>query len=268
MLLFNKKCSNCQCYYDETLKECPDCHKSNELYASRDIPESIVFFHPFAQIGLFLCGFAYVGMLLCEVIFTVFFSGIANETLRDCLILFFTYLLMLGGLLAITLTAKARRKDFLKSFTRPLDYAWGAAFTGFMLIASLVIGMIVSIFYSGGPNANQEDAIKYVTNYPILMFFVTVFFGPICEELTYRVGLYTFLRRINKILAICVTAIVFAFIHFHFGAKDIAGELWSIPTYLACGALLSIAYEYHGPACSITAHMAFNLIAFLAIVVK
>ena len=266
MFLFNKKCSNCQAYYDPTLNECPECHKTNELHTRRDIPDSVVFYHPYAQIGLFLCGFAYVGMLLIEIIISLFFSSMADSTLKTCLILFFTYLMMLGGLMAIILTG--RRKEFFKKFTRPIDYAWGMAYVGFMLAAGLFIGMIVSVFYNGEVNDNQKDAIEYITNYPILMFFTTVLFGPICEELTYRVGLYSFLRRINRVLAFIVASIAFALIHFRFNAVDIVGELWSIPSYLACGFLLCLAYEHRGPACAIMAHLVYNLIAYLVIIVK
>ena len=29
------KCPNCEAYHDPTLKECPECHKSNELFNLR-----------------------------------------------------------------------------------------------------------------------------------------------------------------------------------------------------------------------------------------
>ena len=64
MLLNNKKCHNCNAYYDPTLNECPQCHKENELYTNRQLSDSVMYYHPIAQIGLFLAGFSYVGMLV------------------------------------------------------------------------------------------------------------------------------------------------------------------------------------------------------------
>ena len=72
MLLKNKKCPNCGAYYDPTLGKCPECHKHNELYLNREINDKVAFMHPVAQIGLFLGGFSYTGMLLIQIIFALF----------------------------------------------------------------------------------------------------------------------------------------------------------------------------------------------------
>ena len=59
--------------------------------------------------------------------------------------------------------------------------------------------------------------------------------------------------------------VVFAFIHFDFeaiGTPEIVEELWSLPSYLVSGLILTIAYEHRGPACSMTAHVLYNLFAF------
>lgn len=264
MLLFEKNCPNCDTYYDATLNECPNCHKSNELYAQRDVSSNIVYFHPLAQIGLFLGGFAYAGMLVCELIGSLFFSGIKDEKLLTAVVLFFAYLLMAGGLLSIAFFT--RRKAFSKSFTRPLNYAYGAGFAGLLVLASLVVGMFISIFHTETINGNQANVEDMVNNYPILAGFIIMLLAPICEEMTYRVGLYSFLRRINFVAAFIVSTLVFAFIHFDFEAGNLINELWAMPSYIATGVLLTLAYELHGPACSITAHTIFNLIAFLTIV--
>ena len=129
----------------------------------------------------------------------------------------------------------------------------------------LAFSSIISIFHEVSDNVNQTAAIEYAQNYPIIAFFVVGIIGPVCEELTYRVGLYSFLRRINKYLAFTVTTIIFAFIHFNFDAADIVNELWSLPSYLLAGFILTLAYEHRGPACSMTAHVLYNVFAFLVI---
>ena len=264
MLLFGRNCPNCHTYYDATLIECPNCHKNNELYARGEIANEIVFLHPAAQLGLFLGGFAYAGMIICEFIAAFFCLSVKDEILTNSLIVFFAYLLMCGGLLSIPLLT--RRKTFFKKFTRPLDYAYGAGYAGLILVSELVITLFITIF-NPNPfvNGNQQDVIKYITNYPILMFFALCLLGPICEEMTYRVGLHSFFRRINRALAFIVTAFIFAFVHFRFNYDNITGELLALPSYLMAGIILAFAYEHRGPACSITAHILFNLTAYLTI---
>ena len=264
MLFKNKKCPNCGSYHDPTLEQCPICHKDNELYTNRCLRDSTMFYHPAAQIGLFLAGFGFAGMILSEIIGAFFFAGVANKELKYALILLFTYLLMLSALIVIAFSS--RQNIFIKKFKRPIDYPLGLAYAGAIVVTGLIIGMITSIFYKE-TNSNQAAAEEVISNYPIIAGFVICIIGPICEELTYRVGLYSFLRRINKVLAFVVTVIVFALIHFDFTAENIVGELWSLPSYLACGALLTIAYDHRGPACSIVAHMAYNTTAFLLVII-
>ena len=266
MLFRNKKCPNCETYYEPTLEKCPGCHKTNELYLNREITNKIVFMHPIAQIGMFLAGFALAGMLVGELIisnFVVLIPG--DDVLKQTLLLLFTYLSMLGGLAAIVLTT--RRKHFFSKYKRGLDYVYGIGYAITIVLVSMIIGAIITIFHTPADNNNQAAAVAVAKNYPIIAFFLLGFLGPICEELTYRVGLYSFFRRINKYLAFGVTIVVFALIHFDFGAEDIINELWSLPSYLISGFILTLAYDHRGPACSMTAHVLYNIFAFLMMLV-
>lgn len=266
MLLKSKNCSNCGRYYDPTLEQCPTCHKRDELYEQRGIPSSIVFFHPAAQIGLFVCGFAYIGMLISEIIAAFFLNFVPKGDYRDLLILVVAYLLMLLGLLLIALLT--RRNSFLKKFERPFDYLFGLAFAVMVIVASSVVGSITQLFYQAQDNANQSAAVTMSLNYPILSGIILCLIGPICEEMTYRVGLYSFFRRINIVLAMIVTTIIFAFIHFDFTAEDMINELWNLPSYIVAGLVLTIAYEVRGPACSMMAHILYNTFAFIMILLR
>ena len=259
MFLKWKKCPNCDTYHDPTLEKCPECHKHNELYLNRELPTSVAFLDPIAQIGLFLAGFAYAGMLISEIIASSFLQSIADEILRKTLLITVAYLTMFFGLGAIVLLT--RRKHFFKKYTRGLDYIYGAGYALSLVFASLILSSIISIFITPGDNTNQSEAIKIANNYPIIAFFILALLGPICEELTYRVGLYSFLRRINKWMALGVTALVFAFIHFSFDG-DMVNELISLPSYIVSGLILTYAYEHRGPACSMTAHILYNIFAF------
>ena len=261
MLIKNKKCTNCETYYDPTLEKCPHCYKRNELYLDREISDKIAFMHPIAQIGLFLAGFSLAGMLLAELMLAPFIRMVPNDDIKSTLLLTFTYVLMFVGLGLIVLLT--RRKHFFSKYKRGIDYVYGLGYAITIVLASMILGSIISLFHESVDNANQQAAISFAKNYPIIAFFVLGFLGPICEELTYRVGLFSFLRRINKYLAFAITVLVFAFIHFDFTSTNIVEELWSMPSYIISGFILTLAYEHRGPACSMTAHVAYNIFAFL-----
>ena len=261
MLIKYKKCRNCETYYDPTLEKCPHCYKRNELYLDNELSNHVAFMHPIAQIGLFLGGFGFAGMLFIRLILSIFTDHIADVAVRSATLISLAYVFMLIGLAAIVLFT--RRKYFFSRYKRGIDYFYGLIYAITLVLVGSLIGVIVSIFYKVEDNANQSAAVEYANNYPILAFFILGIIGPICEELTYRVGLYSFLRRINKYLAIFVSAIIFAIIHFGFDAEDIVGELVALPSYIASGIVLAIAYENRGPACSMTAHIIYNIFAFL-----
>ena len=263
MLFNDKKCSNCGRYYDPTLNECPKCHNSNELSSERWFPKNIFSFNPYSQIGLFIIGFAYGGMLLLEFIFSLFTAFVSDKELRNLIIISLTYLFMLGALTVVCLT-NDRRKGFLKRFTNSTDYTFGIIYAIAIFAFGMLLSGLISMFYKASDNANQTAAVNYVQNYPIIAFFVLCIFGPVCEELTYRVGLYSFLRRIHIVPAIIISVIFFALIHFDFTNIN-ADELIALPSYIASGLILTVAYEHRGPACSITAHLLYNSLAFIMI---
>ena len=266
MLIKDVKCPNCETYHDPTLRKCPSCHKNNELFALNRLPKRVLFLHPMAQVGLFLIGFSYIGMLIAEIIFALVLRGMPSDLLKTTLMLTLVYGAMFLGLCSIPLFT--RRKELFDKYKSGIDYLYGLAYAITIICIGTVIGALVSLFYNSQDNVNQTVAIEISTGYPILAFFVLGFLGPICEELTYRVGLYSFLRRINKYLAFAVTIVIFALIHFEFMADDIVNELWSLPSYIISGFLLTLAYEHRGPACSMTAHITYNIFAFILILVQ
>ena len=76
------------------------------------------------------------------------------------------------------------------------------------------------------------------------------------------------LRRYNKYLALILTTIVFALIHFRFNSENIVGELWSLPSYLIAGFILTFAYEKGGLSSSLTAHVIYNIVSFVMTLVQ
>ena len=115
-------------------------------------------------------------------------------------------------------------------------------------------------------NANQSDIMELTTAYPTIMFFITVIIGPLCEEITYRVGLFELLKEKNEIMAFIVSSLIFAFIHMSFIDTTLKAELTAFPIYLCIGLCLTYAYKKYGLACSYVAHLSLNLISFLSII--
>lgn len=259
MLLTSIKCSNCGAYHDATLKECPQCHKNNELRTLKDFPKRVFFLHPIAQIAIFIIGFAYLGKLICGSILVAFISSALWVEIL-------TYLIMIVGILVILFFT--RRKLFIEDLKRYEYYVVGVVFGAVMVFIGILLTQITSLFYQGDPNGNQADAEDILTLYPIPAFFLFAFLGPICEELTYRVGFYSLLRRYNKYLALVLTTIVFAIIHFRFTSDNIVSELWSLPSYLVSGFILTYAYEKGGFVSSLTAHAIYNIVSFVITLVQ
>lgn len=268
MLFKDIKCPNCQAYHDPTLNKCPECHNSNELFKVNRVPKRVVFLHPICQLAMFVIGFAFLGMFLTEYIFAFFVREIDSDSLvfKSTVLMALTYVTMLIGLLAVPLFS--RRKYFFSKFNSGIDYIYGIAFAITLMAAGALVTAVTSIWHTPADNVNQMGVESIAKSYPLIGILIMGIVGPICEELTYRVGLYSFLRRINKYLALIVTMIVFALIHFTFDAENIIEELWAFPSYLISGLILTLAYELRGPACSITAHVCYNLIALLMVMVQ
>lgn len=265
MLLFNKKCSKCGQKYDKTLDKCPSCQIDNDTPLNRRFNKNVVFLDTEIQVGLFFIGFSYLGMLIVQFFLGFFINvnTIGGKTLLTCL----SYGIIFIGLLALALTN--RPNLFISRFKRWQDYligiAYAAVLIGLGLLIPIIMHKITGVPMSGDEidNTNQKLARDMVRNYPIPTFFILTIIGPICEEITYRVGLFTFLKRINTVLAFIVSSLVFAAVHFNFTAENMTLELIALPSYIVLGLLLTLAYQHRGPACSMVAHMSYNVLAWV-----
>ena len=156
-----------------------------------------------------------------------------------------------------------------KSFTQIQSFLAGVA----CLIAIFGFDYLYSIFVyllrtPVTNNINETTLVSLETLYPAGALIIFGFIGPICEELTYRVGLFSFFRRKSRKLAYIVTMIVFAFIHFNFSTTSLLNEILNLPFYAFAAFAFSYAYERFGFAASLTAHILNNVIsiAFIKII--
>ena len=267
MLFHKKKCTQCGSSYDVVDETCPTCHTPDEHYQELNIPKNLIWVSFVKQLILF--GVGYLGLkilgLLAELCLMLF--GIQNETTYAMAVNTIRYVGIFAAMIIILWNDFPK---FRKTFARAFPYLIGLAGTAALIFSNIFINVIVSYFYTTSENANQTLANSMVAQYPILCIIVLGIMGPIVEEITYRLGLFTFFCRINKYAAYAITVVIFALIHFSFfnnTMEEFINELWNLPSYIVAGFLLTLWYDKFGLASSITAHIGNNLYAVIMTII-
>lgn len=264
--MFKKiKCEQCEKMYDEAFHECPSCHTKNDKLDPNF--KKITMLSIGKQIAFFLVGligFEIIGLLISYIMYVTDFADDYSD-IAPMLLNALVYLILFGTLFAI---ANVDIKKIFSSFKKWQPYVAGVCcFFAIVLfgITYSIILEILDIKIIG--NTNQESIDTTALNFPLTSMIIFGFVGPICEELTYRVGLFSFLKRISKWLAYPVTMIVFTLIHFDFGAETITNELLNLPYYLSAAFLLTFTYDKFGFAGSAFAHVLNNVISLIPVAV-
>ena len=157
-------------------------------------------------------------------------------------------------------------KKYLPKFAHWLPYVVGICFGLSIMLFDELYLRFVNLFYNTGLGGNEADIRQIIARYPVASVFIFGLIGPMCEELTYRVGVFNLIKRWNRILAYVLTGLIFGFIHMKYDG-NIATEFILLPTYIAPGVLLSFAYDLFYLPCSYTAHITNNLIVIISQVV-
>lgn len=262
--MFDKTiCPKCEKAYDDHRDKCPKCHALNDSFTRNKKIDMMFWPHPIMQVVYFLIGF-----LLIQIIPIFVRLGLAdlaskNPVYYSALLNCITYL-TITIVFALVLIPEYFQlgRQFQKGFR-----AYLIAIIGFLVLISFSFlwSYIYSLAFPNQINDNQNSINTMTISYPILSLLSVVFFAPFVEELTYRVGLFGFLHRINRYLAYSVTIIFFALIHINFQTTNWGAEAMAIPTYLVGATILTIAYEKGGFASSYLIHLANNLLSFILI---
>lgn len=265
-MLFKKKiCPFCKASYDEALESCPHCHTVDENYP-KEGSRVITWLPFFKQLILFGVGFA--GLQILSSFIAIIFRGLNLDSVGYvAAVNYSTYFLLIVGLLLIVFKDL---KYLMQSWKKGFSYMFGFLYGIALIVASVIYSTLINSLIPISDNANQSAVVAITERYPLLSILVLGIIGPVCEELTYRVGLYSFGRRINMGLAFVITFIVFAFIHFDFtsiGTDTFINELLNLPNYAIAGVLLCLAYETNGFAGSCIAHMTNNLYSVILIII-
>lgn len=228
-----------------------------------DFESRVMKINPMKSLTFFIVGFLFIKVI--ALIFQLIGQNggwyfIASGTFSGA-INFASYFVTLG---IIFLILSNNSNQFFKEFANKWTWIYGLGFGFLLMIASSAVTAFMNLFQQVGENANESAIDSITTSFPVLSVIVFGFLGPICEEFTYRVGLFSFLKKYNRIAAYLGTAIVFGFLHFTFNPSTIITELINLPSYIVAGLLLCYFYDYKGIGASTVAHMTNNLFAIIS----
>ena len=170
----------------------------------------------------------------------------------------------LGLLIAIVAIINFDIVKLFKSFKNWQSYLAGLGCLAAIFAFDYLWGTVLELLpINTGDNINESSLQRMQDVYPIASFIIFGLVGPICEEFTYRVGLFSFFKRINKWVAYVVTIVVFAFIHFNFSLNPtvLLNEVLNLPFYMFAAFAFSFTYDKFGLAGSLSAHITNNIIS-------
>ncbi len=273
------RCEECGNNYDYVLDKCPTCNRLNpEDDPKRRSFASLLPLGPIREIILFLIGFVALTIVANIIGVVALFvkaqslsgTSITAEEMKTLLNQYASssdYSLLVNDL-AYTIVFAGMIvflwKDNVKLLKSFLSYKVlvGLGIGLGMMLLSGIWGAIAAKL-GAETNINQSAVTSTVTLSPVLAVLVTGLIAPFVEELTYRVGAFTFLKRINTAVAYIVIAVLFGLIHI----KDFSSlnEWLSYPSYLIAGFCLCFAYDKFGFSASFSAHALNNLISVASI---
>lgn len=225
------------------------------------------------QIGLFVVGWAVFQLIASFFQFVCYlaFNEGGNLGLVEVLSKLNVSMIVNGGtyatlLVVLLLICMNDVKKLLPSFKHYQSYIAGIACVGAILVFNMLYTNFVDLFQTKiTNNANQASLETIFDRYKVLSLLVFGLIGPICEELTYRVGLFSLSSRVSRFFGYFVTAIVFSLIHFNYDAATLTNELLNLPYYIFAAVAFSFTYEHYGFAGSVSAHVINNFMSLLLI---
>ena len=282
-----KKCPNCGLLIDSDMDKCPYCgyfikNDNNKPAESKMIvknkveekpkvkfDKSVIKFNEprdvsiIKEIILFLLnlfGLTFLSLLVAYIVKLVN-PELLKTANGDGIINFLAYVLLFGTFMLILI------KDYKKvfgNFKKNRTYLYGIGFGFLNILITAVYSYIVTYFYPGfGSNDNENNLVEIIKIYPIISIVIFGIIGPMCEEIGYRLGLFSLVRKWNRPMAYVITAVVFGFIHFDFTNANLTLEFLNLPAYILAGLLFSYVYDKEGIETSMTAHITNNLFSII-----
>lgn len=223
------------------------------------------------RLTLFLIGF--IGLDIVTAIIQIILTLIIPDYFKEGSEHYVTGLAMINTIryvmLSITFIVMLypRLKIIFKKFLDWKGDLFGLAFGACLILVTIAYNLVISQFIDPGTNNNEVAAESIIVSYPVLSIIVLGILGPICEEITYRYGLFSLLNKKSKILAYIFTPLIFAIIHFDF-TGDWMIELLNLPVYIIAGLGLTFAYDKFGFNTAVIAHIVNNMYAIIVTLLR
>lgn len=255
-------CPTCGKEYDIMFSRCPCCHSPNN-----ERPNSRLSYVPISrQLSLFLVGLFGINVLAIITSLIVSAAVKDDNALRYVLINSINYAVLFAIDMLLLINYYP---EIFNPFKKGRTYIAGLVGFAFLFGGSILISYLMSLAVpTADTGENQYVAIQMVLRNPIVCIIILGFIGPLVEELTYRVGLFTLCKRVSPILAYIVTPLVFAVIHMDFFSDNIINELVALPDYLFAGVMFSVLYDREGFGASYLAHVSNNLLSIILIIMR
>lgn len=287
-----RKCQKCGLLIDSDLPTCPYCgYKQEEIVENKVIKEEKIesvennakpnvfaftrqdiYLERNKNLVLFFVGFLGLQLisLFLSIILVAFNPYLASFSTKGLAYLnFATYFITFGAMIFIINSNDILK--FLVPFKKKRTYLYGIAYGLILVIVSSFVSTIMSFLTSNTSVNNNESGINSITvTFPFLSIIVFGLLGPLCEEITYRIGLFSSIsKKLKPIWAYIITILIFGFIHFDFTSflsSDLSSliiELSNLPTYLVSGLLLCYFYQKEGFGVSSIAHIFNNMLSLI-----
>ncbi len=273
-----KECPYCFKEIDKNEEVCPHCNKM--LVTKRT--NRVTYLPLWKQLTLFgvgLFGLQIISLVI-QLLLVIFYrinhthtelTEFLNSVQVSAALNFSIYAFLFLVLTLILFKDNIRLLKTFKYWVVPV-----AGIIGYIIILAFNYTYSIVLNIAGlniSDNANESGITSIVKAYPLLSLLIFGIIGPVCEEITYRIGLYSSLRRVNKYLAFILTIIIFAFIHFDFNVitsgnqQTLLNEFLNLPYYLFAAFVFCFLYEKYGFAASLSAHITNNLVSIFSTII-
>lgn len=286
--LFKKtNCKSCGKTYDPTCGSCPHCGEKGLYFEESKQFVNHVHCGWVRNLLFFLIGFigfqvaGVITYLAAEIIIaaqnhgasvdeiTKLVSDFSQSAGGNLIVNFIAYVITITALLSVL-------GPYLKQvgafFKKGKTYGYGFVFATVLLAFSFLWGKIASsIDPDSTINDNQKLIELMIGGFPLASLILFGILGPISEEIAYRLGLFSLLKRWNKIGAYIIAPLIFGLIHFGWasiGTNSFYNELLNIPDYIFAGVVLCYAYDKYGIGVSTIAHIGNNVIGIILSIIS
>ena len=204
-----------------------------------------------------------IGLTVISILVQLFISAVnpgfkeIEDSTKNGILNFIIYSVLFVALVSIV---NVDFRLFKPDFKNYKAYLFGLAFGAGVIITPIIYNIFVNLFRETTTSANEASLRSFIPTFPSASLFILGIIGPLCEELTYRVGLFNIVKK-YKWVGYLLGTFVFAFMHFNFNAtgEAMVNELINLPIYAFSGFAFCLAYDKFGFACSFTAHSINNL---------